>query len=142
MSKIQEVLKVFDLFCTSQLVRFRGEPLYSTATGGFLSISIIVLCVVVFANMGVMTLRKEIIKSSTSFKIQEEPSPVSFKFTVQDKVMFAVGIFGLNLNDPNIKYFDFYMKHTIFGPYYGNVTSDIDVPLVPCNVDQFQYDEN
>ena len=53
--------------------------------------------------------------------------------------MFAIYLFGLNLNDPNITYFDISLKQfhmeTVLGAF--NVT---EVPLVACTPQHFAFD--
>jgi hypothetical protein len=54
-----------DLFPTTKLLRYNGETEYTTTTGGIISVAVIVIFVVLFANMGVKTVRKEIITSDS-----------------------------------------------------------------------------
>jgi hypothetical protein len=55
--------------------------------------------------------------------------------------MFAVGILGLDLNDPTIRYFDFFLlaNHIIKGMNnsVGLTRSQVSVPLVPCTKQHF-----
>lgn len=50
--------------------------------------------------------------------------------------MFAVGILGVNLNDPNHRYFDVsIIDHSI---KRGNVqVSNNKIDMVPCTIDHF-----
>ena len=61
---INNILRKPDLFCQPSLLRYNGEAEYSTATGGFLSIAVIVIFVTLFFSMGLRTIRMEIITSN------------------------------------------------------------------------------
>ena len=63
-SHISNLLKKPDLFCQTVFVRYNGEADYSTATGGFVSLAIIVIFVTLFFSMGLKTVKREIIKST------------------------------------------------------------------------------
>ena len=54
----QNMLKKIDLLSTSQLIKYKGDSEYATATGGFISITVIGICLALFANMGILTIQK------------------------------------------------------------------------------------
>ena len=60
-SHLSNLMKKPDLFCQTTFVRYNGEADYSTATGGFVSLAVIVIFSILFFNMGIRTLHKEII---------------------------------------------------------------------------------
>ena len=78
-STITKLLRFIDLFPNSQLLRYKGDPEYTTATGGFVSLSVIVILIILFASMGFRTINRKIITSSTSTSYSSNPSSLSFK---------------------------------------------------------------
>jgi hypothetical protein len=56
---VKEMVWKCDLFKTTEYLRYRGEPEYSTLTGGICSLLIIILFAAVFANSVLTTLRKD-----------------------------------------------------------------------------------
>jgi hypothetical protein len=59
-------LRAIDLFPTSTFLRYKGETDYTTATGGCLSITVIIVFVILFASMGIKTVKRQIINTSSS----------------------------------------------------------------------------
>ena len=53
---LKRVFKVCDLFATTELFRFKGEPYYATWTGSCVSIIVIIIFSVLFAAEGWATL--------------------------------------------------------------------------------------
>ena len=60
-----KVLKKVDLFPTTNFIRYNSDHEYTTATGGFASIAVITIFVVLFASMGLKTIDRSIIRSTT-----------------------------------------------------------------------------
>jgi hypothetical protein len=60
-SSVNRCFRKVDLFPSNKLLRYNGDIDYTTTTGGILSVVIIAVFVVLFANMGIKTLRREII---------------------------------------------------------------------------------
>ena len=128
---MQKILKAFDLFPTQQYLRYREEPDYKTATGGAVSIAILVIFIILFSNLGMQTVNQQIINGSVNYKIDTEPVPLSINFKKGADFMFGIGIMGLDLNDPNIKYFDISLRQNYFTPLFRTINSTV-VPLVAC----------
>ena len=61
---LQNYLRKFDLFPASQFLRYRGDPEYTTATGGIISLGVITIFIILFAAMGIQTAKREIIEAS------------------------------------------------------------------------------
>lgn len=57
-SHISNLLKKPDLFCQTAFVRYNGEADYSTATGGFVSLAVIIIFVTLFFSMGLKTVKR------------------------------------------------------------------------------------
>lgn len=106
LAKIKGLLKSGDLFTTSQLLRYRKETDYGTATGGFVSIAVFIVFAALFWNLGIQTANMELINSSMSIISESDPSPVKITAGTKGGFMFGVAIIGLNLNDPLVTYFN------------------------------------
>ena len=78
-SCLNKMLKTIDLFPNNQFLRYNGESDYTSATGGFVSFGLIIILIIIFANMGIRTINKKIISSSTSTKHDSNPLPLTFK---------------------------------------------------------------
>lgn len=66
LKKVMALLRWGDMFTTTQFLRYRGDSDYSTATGGFISIAVLMVFFILFANLGLQTARRELINSSFS----------------------------------------------------------------------------
>ena len=53
--------RMFDLFPNSKLLRYNGDPEYNSTTGGFISVAVLIVFIILFASMGIKTVQKEII---------------------------------------------------------------------------------
>ena len=63
----KKIFRSFDLFSTSQFLRFDGEGEYKTASGGICSLIVIVIFMTLFMSTAIQTVNMEIITwSSTS----------------------------------------------------------------------------
>ena len=102
---LKSAVEMTDFFYSTQLLRFNKEGEYRTFTGGFLSIGIIVVIIIGFANMIGETLNKS--RLTTSFKIIKNPDPTHTTLVADPNKMFMFGIeiWRHNLND-NKRYFD------------------------------------
>jgi hypothetical protein len=140
-SVVRAILKIFDLFPTSQFLRYKQDADYKTATGGLVSIALIVICIIMFYSLGMQTANRQIINGSTSYEIDVEPLPLTIEFQKGSDFMFGVGIMGLNLNDPNVQYFNVTLKQNYYSPLLKPINSTV-VPLVQCTPDHFSYSED
>ena len=71
---LDNAIRQLDLFPTSTFLRYKGDNDYKTATGGIVSIIVIMTFVVLFASMAVRTVRREIINTSQSNQADPDPS--------------------------------------------------------------------
>ncbi len=55
---IKSLLKMFDLFPVTQFVRYKGEPEYTSATGGFCSVTILAIFAILFTNLAIKTVNR------------------------------------------------------------------------------------
>ena len=58
---LQNTLRKFDLFPANQFLRYKGDPEYTTATGGIISLFVITIFIILFATMGIQTAKRELI---------------------------------------------------------------------------------
>lgn len=139
-AKIRSLLKSGDLFTTSQLLRYRKESDYGTATGGFISIAVFIVFAALFWNLGIQTANMELINSSVSIVSESDPSFVEIVAGPKGGFMFGLAIIGLNLNDPLVTYFNITLTQRFFGPLYSliNVTQ---VELVQCTKAHFAFNQ-
>jgi hypothetical protein len=128
---LQKLLKKIDLFPTDQFVRYNGESEYTTATGGLVSLALIVVILILFSNKGIQTLDRSTISSSISTKFEVNPSPIKVITSPKGGFMFAVGLFNINLNDPTVTYFNITLFQNYYSPLW-QVINYTQVPLVPC----------
>lgn len=55
--------------------------------------------------------------------------------------MFAVGVYGLNLNDPNVTYFKISLYQNVFSPIFQTISS-VEIPLVKCTSAHFNFNKD
>ena len=102
---------------------------------------IVVVFVLLFSSMGLQTVRKEIIFSTSRTTKVTGPTLSTMNFTKPEGFMFALILEAVDINDPNITYFDFEMVHTITTqPTYQSVQTNI--PLIPCTEDHFDFSDS
>ena len=129
-SFIKSALKKCDLFSQSNFLRLNGDSEYSTATGGFISLSIIILFIVLFFNMGLKTFKKQVIYSEKYTEFQIDPRSYTIKLGPGGDMMFAIGIFQVDLNS-NLRYFDVKVLQQYYSSGFELLSSE-EIQLKPC----------
>jgi hypothetical protein len=126
--KSKEFVRAWDLFCTTDLLRYKENPEYRSLTGGVVSIAIFVTFAILFARTIFNTFEKQTIISKTTRS--EETTPSLFA-TQSTPFLFALGINGIDLNDAATKYFNvrFSQRNNIKNGARLRTYHD----LVPCN---------
>lgn len=71
---VHSTLSAFDLFPAQQFLRYKGDPEYKTATGGFCSLVIVAIFVAVFINSGLNVLNKATVIVSSDVQHQTDPA--------------------------------------------------------------------
>ncbi len=71
---LSKALRYVDLFPTSSFIRYGGDSEYTSSTGGFTSLMVITIFIILFASMGVRTVKKEIISADSYSENQVDPS--------------------------------------------------------------------
>ena len=62
---------------------------------------------ILFAGNALSTINKSEVFWSATKENSFIPTPTDIAFNSESKSMFSIGLIGVNLNDPNIRYFDF-----------------------------------
>jgi hypothetical protein len=86
-----------------------------------------------FLSRGFQTVNRENITSSLSTNIETDPSAVKVSTSAKGRFMFAIGVYGLDLNSPAITYFDVSLFQSFYTPLF-NVINETKVPLVKCSL--------
>lgn len=106
MKLLRDLLKGFDLFSTNVSLRFEDSATFETATGGFFSIALVVLFVIVFMGTLSNTLNRNSISATTTNIQEADPTHTQLNTS---KFMFALGISDVNIIEGE-RWFDIYMQ--------------------------------
>lgn len=132
LEKCNEVFLKMDLFANPEFLKYKGEGAYQTYGGSTISVLIVLAFFVLFFNIIKSTVNREKIVSVSKLKPSYDST---FRTNESDSAfMFAVGLEGFNLSHSE-RFFDFYMSAKIFKN--SQPFSSVDVPLVPCSIDQW-----
>lgn len=137
-SCLSKLLKSLDLFPTSNLIRYKDSSDYTTATGGFVSIIVIIVFIVLFASQGIKTVDRQIIQSSVTTEFEAQPPSLRIKTSPKSGYMFAISLPGFDLSNTTFRLFNI----TLYQSYYGFGFSQINstrIPLQPCTKDHFAF---
>lgn len=105
----KKIFRSFDLFSTSQFLRFEGEGEYKTASGGICSLMVIVVFMTLFMSTAIQTINMQIISWTSTSTLEFDPAETNITISPPDNpFMFAVKMLGVNLND-NVRFFDIVM---------------------------------
>ena len=69
------------------------------------------------------------------------PGEITVKTSPEGGFMFGIYLFGLNLNDPNITYFNIELRQQHMVPILSPINSTV-VPLVACTADHFKFNSD
>jgi hypothetical protein len=140
-AKLKKFLANGDLFSTSQFLRYKKESEFGTATGGFISIAVIIVFAALFWSQGIKTVHRELINASVSQESEAEPSFVQVVAGPEGGFNFAVALVGFDLNDPNLKYFNISLTQYNYGPLFTLINSTA-VPLEQCTLAHFAINDD
>ena len=138
MSYLLKALRQIDFFPAQQFLRYRGEPEYKTATGGFCSIVIIVIFFILFVNTGLNVINKTTVAVSSDLQHQADPSTSSIVTSPAGQFMFAVNVIGIGVFDSNNTNFNVTLQQS-FLSQLGAVGNSTNIPLVACTADHFNF---
>lgn len=130
---LKKFLRNIDLFASSQLLRFKTETDYSTLTGGFLSLLIIIIFGALLIQNSISVFSKNSVNGLDLVYYLEDPTFTSFQFGDSDFII-AVGITDLNLSSAE-RYFDISLSTQVFS--YGNFVNETIHQLEPCRYEQW-----
>ena len=97
---------IFDMFPNTQFLRYRNLPKYETFSAAMVSLCLLCVFFYLFTGMGVNTLNRKIITWVAEKENAFEPVASTVTFNSDTKNMFSSGIIGLDLNNPNERYFE------------------------------------
>ena len=98
-------------------------------TGGLVSIGVIVVIIVGFANMIMETIHKTAITTSSKTMKNIDPNLTTLITSPEHNFMFGVEIWHHDLNGPK-RYFD--VAATATTELAGTYAPSVPIPLVPC----------
>ena len=87
---LKKVIKRCDLFYSSEMLRYENQLEYKSLTGGILSLALIVTVIVGFANMIILTMRRENISSVKEVMRQSDPPFMSVEVSAENKFMMGM----------------------------------------------------
>lgn len=83
----------------------------------------------------------EMINASVSFESEANPSFVKVLAGPEGNFMFMVGVLGINLNNPNISYFDITLRQSYFTPFLTPINQTV-IPMVQCTPAHFKFNDD
>jgi hypothetical protein len=119
---IRQLLQKFDSFPATQFLRYQGETEYATATGGFFSLVVIVVFMILFTSTGLDVINKVNVTATSNFQSEMEPSPANLTAGPNGDFMFAIQILGINFSDPTTTVFEINLVQLSFTPVYKPVS--------------------
>ena len=105
-------------------------------TGGFTSLLIIVIFIALFARMGVLTVNRDIIQSSTSVTNDIEPPSLKVTTNPDNNFMFSILLYGFDLTNPALRLFNITLWQYFYSPGFVLI-NQTQVPLVVCTTQHF-----
>ena len=124
-----KVFRNFDFFQTSKLLRYNKDAEYKSVTGGITSITVVIILCILFFNMGLRTIRKETVTSSTSTTNEIDPSEMTLTMGPGGNTM--IGIFSREVNFSAVpKLFDVTLTQKYFE--YSSFLNSSAIPLEQC----------
>lgn len=91
------------MFSNTQFLRYNENPQHKSASGGFVSIAVMLAFFTIFTQTIINTFQKTYITSSTTQYEESEPTYFS---TEETPFLFAVGVSGFNLTNSTHQYFN------------------------------------
>lgn len=86
---VREYVEECDLFSSNILLRFKNDNQFKTLTSALVSIFLVTMFIIVFANRFITTANKQNVTLQTAFI--EEMDPTLYKVNTSD-FMFVVGV--------------------------------------------------
>ena len=70
MNKVSKLLRMFDFFQSSKLLRYNRDAEYKSTSGGVTTVVVVGILISLFFSMGLRTVRKEIISRQSMFRMR------------------------------------------------------------------------
>jgi hypothetical protein len=109
---IHSGLASVDLFSAQQFLRYKGDADYKTATGGFCSLLVIIIFIILFINSGLNVINKTNVIVSSDIQHQIDPSLTTVTVGPAGRFMFALTIAETGISDANYTYFSFTLEQS------------------------------
>ena len=90
LTKLKNLIKSNDLFYSSEMLRYENELEYKSLTGGILSLALIVTVLIGFANMIILTMKRENISSTKEIIKQSDPPFMAVEVSPENKFMMGI----------------------------------------------------
>ena len=133
-----KVFRNFDFFQTSKLLRYNKDAEYKSVTGGITSITVVIILCILFFNMGLRTIRKETVTSSTSTTNEIDPSEMTLTMGPGGNTM--IGIFSREVNFSEVpKLFDVTITQKYFE--YSSFLNSSAILLEQCTQEHFAFNQ-
>jgi hypothetical protein len=129
--------RAFDLFPNPKLLRYNGEPEYTSTSGGIISLGVIVIFIILFASEGLRTVERAIIFSTSSTQSEIDPSELTTTLGPQGDTMIAAFVYGVNLSAVP-RMFTVEMSQEFYYSGYIPINST-NIPLEPCTQAHFNF---
>ena len=113
---VRNFLRKFDSFPATQFLRYNGESEYATATGGILSLIIIVIFIILFTSTGLDIVNRVTVTATSNFQNEIDPSAANITAGPDGDFMFALKIYGVDFNDPATTVFDVILTQESYSP--------------------------
>ena len=136
-SAVGKAFRSVDLFPTSKLIRYNGDAEYTSTTGGIISVLVIAIFIVLFASMGIRTIRKEIIQTETEVSENSDPSELKIKLGPEGGMIPTIFLNGFNLTHPP-RAFNISLMEDYHSPGYL-LQNSTPIPLVQCTEEHFSF---
>lgn len=107
------------MFCSAEMLRYDQDSKYKTATGGLITISIVIVVIAGFFNMISETINRTAISYTLNAKAAGDPTPFTLTANNENKFMFGLQIqsmdltFFYNLSQAN-RYFDLVVQQQVY----------------------------
>lgn len=113
LKSFKKLINQVDMFCSSELLRYRSDTQHKTLTGGLLSLAIICVVVVGFASMVADTLQRTTINSSMVTQKNSNPPLTTLKPGRDSMFMLGFSVQSLDLS---------FLADLNHGPQYFTIT--------------------
>ena len=131
LKKLKGFLSTFDFFADQKLLTYHDESEYKTATGGFVTLSIFTVIIILVTTEALLLVQRQNVTGKVHYERMADPSYSQVTLNPSGGFMFSLGIKGVNLASNSSKIFDVVLEqhedHILTG--FSNTST---IPLVAC----------